>query len=308
MNYLEATGSQIIEKHPAYVTVKLSPAADKDLTNRPYYWGFVERTGTEPETMTFTFIFDPEKHEEMKKQKASAQPSPPAPGLGQPAEGDSILSRYFGFVPTPPAIQRVPSDVVTYGSRRLEQIFDVARNKGKYVCLYEDPAREQKQARAYMQYSTWLCVNWKVEFICDMKRDELHSLGINLASGEIVEQFHELLLNKKLTPRLPEHVHTPRRSYTLAKAVSMLEQLLEKKIKKYDHSWADEARERLTEELERIDSYYESLLKPIEDEEAKQKAEEQYNNRKAEIEWQYTPRVEVNAINCGIFHIDPTYA
>lgn len=45
LTYLEALDCQIMERSPAHVTVKLSPEADKALTNRPYYWGFVERTG-----------------------------------------------------------------------------------------------------------------------------------------------------------------------------------------------------------------------------------------------------------------------
>lgn len=63
MDYLEATECSIIEASPLHVTVKLSPRADKMLTDRPYYWGFVERTGVDPETLSFTFVFDPEKYD-----------------------------------------------------------------------------------------------------------------------------------------------------------------------------------------------------------------------------------------------------
>lgn len=66
MRYLEAEQCDILEKHPAYVTVKLSPSADKELNYRPYYWSFVERTGVAPETMTCTFIFDPEEYKDRK--------------------------------------------------------------------------------------------------------------------------------------------------------------------------------------------------------------------------------------------------
>ncbi|WP_052475952.1 YqhG family protein [Cohnella kolymensis] len=57
LSYLEATNCQIIEKTPNQVTVKLSPVADRALTNRLYYWGFVDRAGIEPETMTYTWTF-----------------------------------------------------------------------------------------------------------------------------------------------------------------------------------------------------------------------------------------------------------
>lgn len=64
LTYLEALDCQIMERSPAHVTVKLSPEADKALTNRPYYWGFVERTGAPAETMSFTFIFDPDSYQQ----------------------------------------------------------------------------------------------------------------------------------------------------------------------------------------------------------------------------------------------------
>ncbi|UUZ79898.1 YqhG family protein [Paenibacillus sp. P26] len=80
MRYLEAEQCDILEKHPAYVTVKLSPSADRDLTNRPYYWNFVERTGAAPETMTCTFIFDPEQYSELNP----SPPGGPVPGTGGP--------------------------------------------------------------------------------------------------------------------------------------------------------------------------------------------------------------------------------
>ncbi|GBF10998.1 YqhG family protein [Tepidibacillus sp. HK-1] len=58
--YLQLFQCHIIEREPSHTTAKLSVPVDKDLTNRPYYWTFVERMGVEPETMTMTFIFDPE--------------------------------------------------------------------------------------------------------------------------------------------------------------------------------------------------------------------------------------------------------
>ncbi|MFD2613203.1 YqhG family protein [Paenibacillus gansuensis] len=309
MRFLEATECQIIEKHPAYVTAKLSPAADRELTGRTYYWSFVERTGAEPQTMTYTFVFDPEKHAEI----TAAKGQPARPGVisstagPQQPQGESILGRYFGFVPTSP-VARVPQDHVTFGSKRLLQLFDVARSKGRYVCLFEEPDRGQKAAGSPMQYSTWLCVNFKAQFICDMKRDELHSLGMNLSTGEIVENFYGGLSERKLTPKLPAHVLTPKRTVTLQKAAGQLEQLLERKIKQYDHSWAEEAQERLQEELLRIEGYYTDLLKGMEEEEKKNEIQAQFDNRKSEIEWQYRPRVEVDAVSCGIFHLDPLQA
>lgn len=325
LQYLEAEACDIIEKHPSYVTVKLSPSADKDLTHRPYYWNFVERTGVVPETMTCTFIFDPEGYRELQPQgQPGAQPttvSTAAPGLAgtapvqtqpenatpaqpgapeAPPQGDSILGRYFGFVPTA-FTARVPKDELTFGSRRLEQIFAAVRAKGRFVRLFERIEQENPKQAVTIPYETWFAVNYKVEFACDMKRGEIHSLGIQLQTGEIRESFHDWISSKKLTPRLPAHVYVTPDRITLPRAVIYLEEHMTEKLAAYDHQWAQQAQLRLTEEQSRIQGYYESLIKSAEPDK-RYEIEQQYANRRQEIEWQYCPRIQISAINCGLFH------
>ncbi|PZE20915.1 YqhG family protein [Paenibacillus xerothermodurans] len=374
MRYLEAEQCDVIDKHPAYVTVKLSPSADRELTFRPYYWNFVEATGAPAETMTFTFIFDPEGHNAATQaagrpgvdrlgmplqmnpvgtpgaggpgapHAAATQPhagGPPTPGVGpassgapsaapgshahgtagahaaghepagsgavsagspagQPAQPDGILSQYFGFVPTQ-VVPRIPKDEVTFGSQRLEQIFGIVRNKGRYVHLYEQFQPEQKSA-ATVPYDNWFQVNFKVELACDMKRSELHSLGIHLVTGEIREHFQELLQRKSLTPRLPAQVFIVPDRIALPRAVIYLEEYLENKFKTYDQTWAAEAALRLEDELARVRGYYETLIQNAEPD-ARPEVEAQYANRKHELEWQYRPRIQISVINCGLFHL-----
>ncbi|WP_240419005.1 YqhG family protein [Paenibacillus periandrae] len=328
MRFLQAEKCDIIEKHPAYVTAKLSPSADKELTFRPYYWSFVERTGVVPETMTCTFIFDPDAHKAITpstQPSAGNQPPQAVPGYvtsggisvsttaavsstgdtatSQP-QPDSILGRYFGFVPTQ-ITARIPKDEVTFGSRRLLQLFDVVRSKGKFVHLYEQFIPDQPKSQTTSAYENWLQVNFKVELACDMKRSEIHSLGIHLGNGEIRRQFQELLLTRQLTPRLPAHVFLNPDTITLARAVLYLEQHLEQLLRGYDHRWAEEAGSRLQEEIDRINSYYKPLIESTELEH-KAEIEQQYTNRRQEIEWQYRPRIMISVINCGLFHLQTT--
>ena len=432
MRYLEATDCHITEKSPHHVTVKLSPEADKDLTNRTYYWSFVERTGAPPETMTLTFVFDPEARAKAagwagggpgagpfgaaggattqavpgaaggpggggpgaiasgaaspqaagagaagpaaqvrlrasgrasgpatgaaaahpaqggsatgaaggthpgaptateppasgqtlpgqpgsgqssagqpgSGQSGAGQPASGPPGSGHPAPGqpavggDSILGRYFGFAPAPGMTGRAPFDEVTYGSRRLEQLFGVVRQKGRYVQMYEDLKPSRNGPPAVCQ--TWLVVNYKVEFCCDMKRDELHSLGISLMTGDVVEDFCEAVAGLTLKPRLPANTLVQRPVWSIPRAVAALEAHLEKEIRQYNHDWAVEAKARLEDELARVDAYYGELLPTIDDPEQRAAAEEQYAARKREIEWQYAPRIAAGVVSAGFFHI-----
>jgi hypothetical protein len=65
--YLEIQECKIIAKDSSYITTELSVIADKDIANRPYYWMFHERTGTEHQPLELTFIFDEEKVNEIIK-------------------------------------------------------------------------------------------------------------------------------------------------------------------------------------------------------------------------------------------------
>ncbi|WP_269055177.1 YqhG family protein [Paenibacillus tundrae] len=267
LTYLETLDCQIMERSPAHVTVKLSPEADKALTNRPYYWGFVERTGAPAETMSFTFVFDPDAHQqalEAEEAKAAQLAPPTLPGTGTPeAPKDTILGRYFGIVPSLPQLGpgRILKEDVVYGSRRLQQIFNAAREGGAFVNLFEQAAKRQLRATAPAVYEPWLGVCFKVEFACDLKKEELHFIGISLRTGEIVEKFGSKLNRRDLSPRLAENMHVQTAKVSLADAGAALESHLTNRLLELDYSWAEKAKERLDLELAVVDTYYEAVLR-----------------------------------------------
>ncbi|MCG7377071.1 YqhG family protein [Paenibacillus sp. ACRSA] len=276
LTYLEALDCQIIERSPAHVTVKLSPEADKALTNRPYYWGFVERTGAPAETMSFTFVFDPEAYKlATEAAEATASQANSSVGSGAASGGTStstpgtepaketILGRYFGITPSLPQLGpgRILREDVVYGSRRLQQIFDAAREGGAFVNLFEQAAKRQLRATAPAVYEPWLGVCFKVEFACDLKREELHFLGISLRSGEIIEQFGAKLNRRDLSPRLAENMHAQAAKISLSTAGAALESHLTNHLLQLDYGWAEQAKERLALELDVVDTYYEAVLR-----------------------------------------------
>ncbi|KLU53865.1 hypothetical protein EL84_16645 [Paenibacillus sp. VT-400] len=277
LTYLEALDCQIMERSPAHVTVKLSPEADKALTNRPYYWGFVERTGAPAETMSFTFIFDPDSYQQaIEAAEAKAAQASPLAGTnpdgtngvtngspqGEPPK-ETILGRYFGITPSLPQLGpgRILREEVVYGSRRLQQIFGAAREGGAFVNLFEQAAKRQLRATAPAVYEPWLGVCFKVEFACDLKREELHFLGISLRSGEIIEKFGTKLNRRDLSPRLAENMHVQTAKVSLFDAGAALESHLTNRLLELDYSWAEKAQERLDLELDVLDTYYEAVLR-----------------------------------------------
>ncbi|WP_239615386.1 YqhG family protein [Cohnella mopanensis] len=280
VSYLDSTGCHFIEKSPSQVTVKLSPDADRALSNRPYYWSFVDRTGTAPETMTYRWSFE------------------------SPSMADRTNASPVSYVMTESG--RVIQEDVYFGSRRLYQLFDSALFGGRCVTLFEEPPRSKIDPLSSHPYTAWLGVNFKVGFECDMKREELYGWGISLATGVINEKFMETLKDRRLTPRLPSNVHLMRNGLSLRKGMSQLELTMERKLKNTDFNWAVEAEQRRQDELERIRQYYVPMLDNMEhpdQKEQKDAVSARFQQREAEIDWQYRPRVSVTVMNCGIFHL-----
>ncbi|MDQ6419017.1 YqhG family protein [Paenibacillus sp. LHD-117] len=301
--FLDATGCSILEKSNAHFTVKLSPEADRELTNRPYYWSFVDRVGTDPETMTFLFVTDKPRYEAMMAKPAA--PSSDVSGEDQQASAaDAALARSFGFVNTSLAAPaRIPREDLYFGSRKLDQLFGATKNKGSLVYLFQEPDKRSGNPYSSTPYTAWLGVNMRVELTCDRKREEIHSFGVSLVTGHCMEGFHDRLQATKLTPRLPANIHLAKNGISYNKALSIIEQALERKLKAYDYGWAEGASARLQEELTRMNSYYEPLLEHAIPEN-KAAIGEQFTQRQAELKWQYEPRVTASAINCGIFHLE----
>jgi hypothetical protein len=280
ISYLDSTDCHLIEKSPSRVTVKLSPDADRALTNRPYYWSYVDKTGANPETLTYGWNFE------------------------NPSMADRSNASPVSYVMTESG--RIVQEDVYFGSRRLLQLFDAVRQGGKCVTLFEEPPRGRLDPLGSQPYTAWLGVNFKIGFECDMKREELYGWGISLATGVIDDKFMERLRDRKLTPRLPSNIHLLKNGLSLRKGMSQLELTMERKLKNNDFTWAVEAEQRRQDELERIRHYYKPMLvgmEHLDQKEMKDSLIARFNQREAEIDWQYRPRVSMTVINCGIFHL-----
>ncbi|MCR8843345.1 YqhG family protein [Paenibacillus sp. SC116] len=288
MRYLDAMSCNIMEKTPAYVTVKLSEQADRLLTNRPYYWGFIDRTGTEAETMRYTFVFDPANMPADPFRAPVSYVTAPSIPSNPAAAGDAAIQHTFGVAPGfnggSRGPDRIPRENVDFGSRRLAQIMDVAKESGRFVSLYEslDSGSEILFARGRhsVAYEPWIMLNVKLEFACDLKREEVHSIGFSLISGTLHMNFMDKVMQCSLTPKLPAQVHTMTWRYTLEQAVQHIEQTLTEHVRSSDETWAVEASERLEDEWDRLAAYYEPLLK----EEAEMKAKKAIASEESETE------------------------
>jgi len=268
--YFKAFDSPFITETPSYFTVQLPVEVDKDLGNRPFYWTYVEKIGIEPNPLQLTFVFEPDS-------------------LPEGLKGEEL----------------------PYGSRRLHQIFDSAKKHGKFVRLYEELGTHNGRPRSSFPLVPWLGVNYKAEFICDQKKDMLLSLGMNLISGSIIADFYQKVQSLELTPKLPDYTFTMQPIFGIDSAVEKIEGYITRELEQHDTKWAEYALERLKEEKELVESYYgeEATRQESTEEQESEHSEKlqkllvEKNTRLQELTWQFEPRIQVSALNIGLFYL-----
>lgn len=199
--------------------------------------------------------------------------------------------------------EKAPPDTkgerVIPGSTRLQQIFRSASKHGRFVRLYEDSPLNLKSPRGSRPYTPWLGINYKIEWICDKMRSEIHSLGIQLLDGTIHDNFYAGLTSRQWTPRLPSHRFLTKPKLTLEAALNELEFYVQGYLEQVDDTWARDAEERMREELERLEQYYRDKPSRVSEEEF----QDEHVRRVRETKWQYQPRVQVTVVNAGLFYM-----
>lgn len=187
------------------------------------------------------------------------------------------------------APENLKGETIHFGSPRLHQIFESTKNLARYIRLYENHGNSAVQTPLL----PWLCMNVKISYQCDRKRDIFKSIGLQLINGKMVEDFHNYLLKISLTPKIPDY------SFTLSPLVKpksgmvRIENYLKSVIENDDHTWADEAKIRWEKDLELLNHFYED----IEDE------NESYETEKQALKDQYEPRIHISFINGGLFYL-----
>lgn len=184
---------------------------------------------------------------------------------------------------------------VHFGSPRLHQIFQSVQQLGSYIRLFENiPTGERVNSTAL---HPWLCLNTKISYQCDRKKDILISLGLNLITGEVKDQFHNSLLSKTLTPKIPDFCFTLSPLITINSGLGRLENVIRTIILGDNHQWAEDAHSRWKKDLRLLETFYEDL---------NEKPESYYLEIEA-LKDQYEPKINVNIINGGVFYLSEFY-
>ena len=186
--------------------------------------------------------------------------------------------------------EELKGEVVHFGSPRLNQLFQVTKELGAFAQMYE---RTNSNNETRMILTPWLGVNYKISYYSDQTKEMFYSLGINLMTGYVIDDFQELLNKIDLVSIMSEDVfHLP---YIIKpiRGLERLDAVIENIIKQDDHSWAKEANERWQKDREVLEHFYEAV----------ENKPECYEMEKKAMEEQYETRIKIDIVNGGLFYM-----
>ncbi|KGA95902.1 hypothetical protein AJ85_09440 [Alkalihalobacillus alcalophilus ATCC 27647 = CGMCC 1.3604] len=180
---------------------------------------------------------------------------------------------------------------IHFGSPRLHQLFNTTKTLGGYVRMYENLNVQGQQS---VPLHPWLCLNIKISFCSDRKKEILLSLGINLIHGQIVPQFFDKVKATMLTPKMPDLCFTLSPFIQIKSGINRLKKVVQTFAENEDDTWAQEAHHRWQEETNLLESFYEDL----------EEKPESYHVEKQALEELYSPYIDVSIINGGMFYLE----
>lgn len=203
------------------------------------------------------------------------------------------------------------SELVTKGSYRLQWFIDGIRERGLIsmgTYHYDlDPRRIQREIKALLEqppqfffeqpllsYQPHLLVNFKVALETDEKFEELYSLSINLASGEINHHLLAELAGKKISREKPKKLE--KRNISYRDGFEALWNHLRWMLKNHDRRWLEDAKGRWEEEVSYLESYFH-------DREAEAGDESSFYRRVAETYRKFQPIIRVEICNAGLLFL-----
>lgn len=189
----------------------------------------------------------------------------------------------------PSAPQSIKGEAIYFGSPRLHQIFQSTKNLARYIRLYEEITPIQQQTPLL----PWICLNVKISYQCDRKRDLFKSIGLQLINGQLVEGFQDVLNRLTLIPKIPDYAFTLSPLIKPQSGIVRIENYLKGLIDAEDHAWAHEAEQRWKQDLHLLEHFFEN----------EEDKTESYETEKQALQQQYEPKVVISFINGGLFYL-----
>ncbi len=244
--YFSAVNAPVVYQSKDYREYQLPRDVDKELTDRPFYWMWVEQTHQEvpPTVLRLAFTEESLQRENERLRKEALEEAERQPL--------TEIQRMFFRPPT--------AELVTLGSFRLDKIYASLDVRGRFACVAPTAWNE---AQALVP---WLMINGTVSYRCDSVEQEFVSAGVCLVNGQVVERFYDMIQKIAMKPVRPKHL-TKNAELTVEQGLERFRKHLVGRLAGQSHDWAKSAAERLEREVQQIRTYYRSIMADVPDHE-----------------------------------------
>lgn len=277
--YFDAVGAKTVAKRSMYREYVLPRDVDKELTDRPFYWLWAEKTNqtVEPTTLRLAFNSSAKRREDERlvaEHDAFMQENPPQ-------------NRYEMMFRKPKQ-----SEHITLGCFRLNKIIDSVLSRGSLVSV------TPSAVTSIEKLVPWLVVNGLVKYTSDSVQEEWFSQGICLANLQVVEGFFDKIGTIPMRVCNPNDV-LRHATHSIEEGMDRVQQSLRQQLTEKDHEWARDAYMRLEDDLSQLDTYYRSVLhEHAEDEQTSLRLE--HERKRDELIRKTSPRIELEPLQLGI--------
>lgn len=189
--------------------------------------------------------------------------------------------------------EKEAGEFIHVGSPRLHQIFQTAKKMAAFIRLYEQIENNNNE---YIPLVPWLMLNVKISYVCDRKKDELHSLALQLITGQLSTNAIERMKNVKLSPKLADYTFPLTPLIQPKSGLKRIKKYLYDMLEKENHDWAQQAIKRWNSDLSLLERFYENKEK-----------NEAYLNEKEALRTQYEPKIKIEVINGGLLYLNKTF-
>lgn len=285
--YFSEVGAVTTHQSNNYREYTLPADVDKEMTDRPYYWLWMEKMGQEPQPSILRLAFTEEA-----EQLANTTIRERAIAAAGPSLSD--IQRQYFVAPK--------SELVNLGSFRLDKIYASCEQRGRFATVM--PA----ETTSPDQLVPWLLVNIRVSQRCDITEQSVRSFGICLVNGQRIEGFYKMIERIRMKPMHPSLVAS-KMSVSIRQALDTLHRTLTDQLVVMPHAWASAAQDRLNKDIIQIQTYYESLRQDFQSEdwdnvalERERKIRDVQARSKPRIELDVTQLALIGLLDHGVAH------
>lgn len=275
--YFESVSAPCTYQSPMYREYTLPRDVDKELTDRPFYWMWIEKTNQEHKPTTLRLAFT-QQAVERENQRLRDEALKAREGLQ--------LNEYERMFFRPPTCE-----FVTLGSFRLDKLYESVDARGEFACV---APRNRKQ----VPLVPWLMINALISYRCDLIEQEFVSVGVCLTNGQVVERFFDMV-QKIDMESVPPLELLSRASLSLPQGFERVERFLTTRLINRPTEWATDATERMNKEVRQIRMYYQSILPDIPEDE-KPLIESELRRKERDLIEKMEPKIEIEYCQMSI--------